>query len=308
MKEYFYLQYLMINRKMKDSGIHPLVGCILGLLGFVLLSAYIFQKTEFAKYLVVLSCISLLLNISDNNRTDFLISTFGNYLKNKIRIIENVMISTPFVVLLMYKNAFIESIILFSVSLISGIYSYQNDFNFSTPTPFSKRPFEFLIGFRKTFYIFPIAYILTIIAINVSNFNLGIFSMVLVFLVSMGYIINPEQEYYVWIYSHTPKAFLKNKIITSTLYTTLLIAPIIISLFIFYPNRFEMTLLFFLIGHVFTWTLILAKYSAYPREINMPEGVMLAFCLYFPPMLLAILPFFYNKSINKLNVLLDDKN
>lgn len=308
MKDYFYLQFVMTNRKIKEAGINPLLGYILSLVAFILLSEYIFQKTEFAKYLVILTCISLEFKISEKNRTDFLLSTFGNSLKKKIRILENVIVSIPFVALLIYKNAFLEAALLFVITIIIAAYSFQTNFNFSIPTPFSKRPFEFLVGFRKTFYIFPIAYILTVIAINIGNLNLGIFSMMLIFLTSLSYFAKPEQEYYVWVYADTPKIFLKNKIITATKYATLLVAPILISLLIFYPNKFEMSLLFFLIGLLFIWTIILAKYSAYPGEMNLPEGILIAFSLYFPPLLLAILPFFYNKSINKLKVLLDDKN
>jgi hypothetical protein len=42
--------------------------------------------------------------------------------------------------------------------------------------------------------------------------------------------------------------------------------------------------------------------------MNLPEGVLIAFSLSFPPLLLAIIPFFYTKSINKLKILLNDKN
>ena len=62
--------------------------------------------------------------------------------------------------------------------------------------------------------------------------------------------------------------------------------------------------MFSLIGFAFLWTVILAKYSAYPNEINIPEGILFALCIYFPPLLIALIPFFYVKSIKKLNLLL----
>ena len=72
------------------------------------------------------------------------------------------------------------------------------------------------------------------------------------------------------------------------------------------PSEFELILIFFLIGLLFLWTVILAKYSAYPGEMNLPEGMIIAFSIYFPPLLLAIIPFFYTKSIRKLKYILND--
>ncbi|MBK8442865.1 MAG: ABC transporter permease [Sphingobacteriales bacterium] len=308
MKDYFNLQYVMTNRKIKETGLNPLLGYLLGLTAFVLLSEYIFHKTEFAKYLVILTCLSLQIKLSEKNRTDFLLSTFGDKSKMKIRVLENFIICIPFVSFLLYKSLLFEASILFLCSIILALFSFHSNFNLTIPTPFSKKPFEFSTGFRKTFFIFPIAYALTVIAIIVDNLNLGIFAFLLVFLTSLSYYHKPEQEYYVWVHAETPKAFLKNKVLNASKNTTLLVIPIIISLLVFYPSKFELILTFFLIGILFLWTVILAKYSAYPDEMSIPEGAIIAFSLYFPPLLLAIIPFFYSKSINKLKYLLNDYN
>ena len=53
------------------------------------------------------------------------------------------------------------------------VNEFQTNFNLTIPTPFSKKPFEFSTGFRRSFFMFPIAYILTFIAIRVDNFNLA---------------------------------------------------------------------------------------------------------------------------------------
>ncbi len=55
-------------------------------------------------------------------------------------------------------------------------------------------------------------------------------------------------------------------------------------------------------------TIILAKYSAYPQEMNIPKGILIAFSIYFPPFLLVLIPLFYLKSVKKLKVFLDDQN
>jgi hypothetical protein len=279
-----------------------------GLVAFLLISAYIFQKTEFAKYIVLLTSLSLLSKLSESNRTDFLIATFGDRLKNKIRILENGLVSIPFVMVLIYQNALLEAALLCTISILFAVFSFKTNINFTLPTPFSKRPFEFLVGFRKTFYLFPLAYLLTFIAIQVGNFNLGIFSMLLIFGTVLSYFAKPEQAYYVWVHAYTPKKFLIHKIATATQYTSILVAPVLVGLLMFYPNEYHIVLLFFLIGLLFVWTIILAKYSAYPNEMSLPEGMLLAFSVYFPPMLLVMIPFFYKKSIYKLKMLLDDQD
>ena len=308
MKDYFDMQLVMTNRKIKEAGINPFLGYLLGLIIFVLFSEYIFHKTEFAKYLVILVCFSFQFKLSENSRTDFLLSTFGDKSKNKIRVLENLIVCIPFVSILTYKFLFLEAIILFLCSITIALFSFRTSLNVTIPTPFSKNPFEFSIGFRKTFFIFPLAYALSAIAINVGNFNLGIFSMLLISLTTLSYYSKPEGEYFVWVHADTPKSFLKKKIIIATKNYILLTMPILIGLLIFYPIKFDLILLFLLIGTLFLWTIVLAKYSAFPEEINLPEGFIIAFTLTFPPLILVIIPYFYTKSINNLKLILNDKN
>ena len=306
MKDYFELQYVLSNRKIKEAGLNPLLGYIFGLTAFVLLSEYIFYKTEFAKYLVILACLSFQFRLSEKDRTDFLLSTYGDKLKNKIRVLENLIISTPFVFILVYKSLFPEAIILLLCSITVTLFSFHSNFNLTIPTPFSKNPFEFSVGFRKTFLLFPLTYVLTAISINVINFNLGVFSMLLMFLVTLSYYSKPEKEFYVWVHADTPKSFLMKKMIIATKNSTLLTIPISLGLLIFYPTEYNLILLFLFIGILFLWTMVLAKYSAYPSEISLPEGIIIAFALSFPPLILLVIPYFYTKSIKNLRRILND--
>ncbi|MDB9990224.1 ABC transporter permease [Flavobacteriales bacterium] len=308
MKDYFILQLVMNNRKTKEAGFNPVLGYLLGLIVFILLSEYIFHKTEFAKYLVILVCFSFQLKLSENRRTDFLMSTFGDKSKNKIRVLENSIVCIPFVSVLLYKNLFLEAVILFICSITIALFSFRTSLNFTIPTPFSKNPFEFSTGFRKTFFIFPLAYALTAIAINVDNLNLGIFSMLLISITTLSYYSKPEGEYYVWVYAETTKSFLKKKIIIATKNYILLTIPILIGLLIFYPTKFDLILLFLFIGILFLWTILLAKYSTFPEEIHLSIGLIIAFTLLFPPLILVVIPYFYTKSINNLKLIFNDKN
>lgn len=306
MKDYFELQYVLINREIKATGLNPFIVYGLGVVVFFMLSEYIFKKTEFANYILILTSLSFQFKLSEKNRSDFLKSTFGDKRKRKIRVLENVIICLPFVSFLVYKNYFIEACFLFLSSMVLALFSFQVNFNLTIPTPFSQRPFEFSTGFRKSFFMFPIAYVLTMVAITVDNLNLGIFSFLLLFLTVFSYYHKPEKEYFVWVHAETPKAFLMKKLVNASINITFITIPILSSLLVFYPSEFELISLFFLIGLLFLWAVILGKYSVYPREMNLSEGILIAFCVYLPPLLLLVIPFFYAKSIKQLKQLLND--
>jgi uncharacterized membrane protein YsdA (DUF1294 family) len=63
-------------------------------------------------------------------------------------------------------------------------------------------------------------------------------------------------------------------------------------------------LLCFLLGSVILVMMISAKYSAYPEEINIPELTLIGFSLFFPPFLIAVIPYFLHKSIKQLKNIL----
>jgi hypothetical protein len=308
MYDYFYLQYILTYRKLKDAGINPFLAFLLGSAAFVAISVYIFQQTEFAKYFVLLTCLGVLFNLSEKNRTEFLRITFDEKRNRRIRLVENCMVSIPFLCLLIIKNEFLEFILILTLAIFFAVFNLHTNYSFTIPTPFSKNPFEFTVGFRKTFFIFPITYSLTMIAIYVDNLNLGIFSMLLIFITSLSYYSKPEEDYYVWVHDDTPKAFLLKKIMVASKSVSLLTSPVTLSIMIFFPAEIDIIFVFFLIGLLCLWTIILGKYSAYPSQMNIPEGILMAICIYFPPSLLAIMPFFYKKSIDNLNLILNDTN
>lgn len=301
MNEYFLLQYKMTNRKLSDWGINPLVAYVLMVVGFIFLSEYLYSVTEFANYVVLLAALSILTKTSETKRNDFLLILFGNSKYRTIRIIENVCISLPFALLLLYHNAYIESASLLLAGIVLAGLAFKFNLNIAIPTPFYKKPFEFTVGFRNTFYLFPFAYALTAIAISVDNMNLGIFSMLLVVFISLTYYAKPEDEYFVWSYSSKPGKFIFDKIKTGTIYATALSLPILITLAIFYPLKADEIVLFAIIGLSFLWTTVLAKYAAYPNQMGLPEGVLIAMCVYYPPLLIAVIPYFYYQSVKKLN-------
>ena len=301
MKEYFKLQYIIINRKLSDLIFHPIIGYLLLLLVFCGLSMYLFYAITFAPYAYILIALYFTSKLSELRRNDFLKICFGNKRYKKMRILENIIIVLPFIIFLIYKQLFYHVIILASIAILMALLNFKTTYSITIPTPFYKKPFEFTVGFRNTFFVFFIAYGLTIIAIVVDNFNLGAFSLALTLLTILSYYLKPENEYFVWSYSLTPKKFLVEKIRTAFILSFYLYTPILLVLSIFYFEYISVLLLFTLLGYLYMTTIILAKYTAYPNEIDLVQGIILSLCFVFPPMLIAIIPFFASKSINKLN-------
>ena len=304
MKEYFGLQYKMINRKFKDAGFEPLLAYIIMTFAFIGLSIYLFKKIDFAEYIYLLSGLAALGNLSETRRTEFLKLCFTDIQLKKIRITENLICSTPFIAFLFYKQLFFFAILLIVLTVILALLNFRTTLNFTIWTPFSKKPFEFTTGFRNTFYLIFIAYTLVLIAISVNNYKLGIFAMLLVFLTILSYYLKPENEYYVWIYNIHAKEFLFSKIKIALLFSFSLALPILFMLSIFFYQQILWILLFLVAGLAFLTCLIVAKYSAYPNEINIPTGLLLALCVWFPPMLIIVIPYFFKQSENRLKILL----
>ncbi|AZQ57299.1 ABC transporter permease [Maribacter sp. MJ134] len=304
MKEYFQLQFRMSNRKLTEFGLPPFLAYALLTISFVGLSVYLFSKSEFAEYLYILLAFSLLTKLTNIKRNEFLKSCFNQKDYIKLRLLENIIIILPFALFLIFQKSIVFIPILITLTIVLAFVNFNTTLNLTIPTPFYKKPFEFTVGFRNTFLVFPLAYSLTYISISVGNFNLGVFSMLLVFLVSLSYYSKLENEYYIWSFNLSPKDFLIEKIKTGLLHTTLSSTPILIALVIYFNSELETLLTFLILGFAFLITIILAKYSVYPNEMNIPQGLLIAVSLIFPPILIGIIPYFYFQSTKRLNTIL----
>lgn len=294
----------MTNRRFKDSGLEPLIAYIILTIGFFGLSVYLFNKTAFAAYIYLLFALTVIGKLSSTRRTEFLKICFGGTTQKKIRITENLICAVPFLIFLLYKQQFISAGLLLPLAVILALVNFNSTLNFTIRTPFSKNPFEFTTGFRNTWYLFFTAYALAVVAVVVHNFNLGAFALLLVFAVTLTYYTVPENEFYVWIYKQKPGQFLFGKIKTALLFSSLLALPIALLLAVFFYQNAGWILLCILAGWAFVTAIIVSKYSAYPAELNIPQGIFLALCVWFPPVLLVLIPYLFIKSEKQLSRLL----
>ncbi len=305
MLEYFKLQYKISNRKWSDFGIYPLIGYILLLAGFIGFSMLLFHQTEFAPYIYMLIPLYFITNLNEIKRNDFLKICFSKKQYHKIRILENLISIFPFVCFLSYKTLFYPALFLAVLSIFLALLNFNTNYNITIPTPFGKKPFEFTVGFRNTFFLFIIAYIITSIAIVVDNFNLGIFSLMLVFLSILTYYLKPENEYFVWSYSLTPTRFLTDKIKTAFLFSFLLCIPILVALSIAYFEHIGILIFFTFLGYMYLTTIILAKYSAYPDDMDIPQIILIFIGVFVPFMLIVIIPYLAIQSTTKIKKILE---
>jgi hypothetical protein len=140
--------------------------------------------------------------------------------------------------------------------------------------------------------------------VRVDNFNLGVFSLLLVLLIAAGYNVKSEKSFYVWQFALSPASFLLYKIKISLFYSFLLCSPVLLILCIFHFERAGVLFFAFVFGFCVLSTVILAKYSIYPAEIGIETGILLGFCLIFPALTVIAIPYFFHKSRRKLSTIL----
>jgi hypothetical protein len=120
----------------------------------------------------------------------------------------------------------------------------------------------------------------------------------------MSHYAVPENDYYVWMYNCTPRQFLLKKTATAWLYLSMLTLPLMVVLSIFFWDKNWILFLILFLGLFLIGAMILAKYSAYPREMSLPQALFFGLAMWFPPLLLIVLPLFYKRAVQQLKTYL----
>lgn len=303
--QYFRLQFSMLKRQLIDFGFNPILGLILIFTAFTGLSFYLFNQLAYANYCYVLIALSVVFKYSESNRNDFLKFNFSKKTYFTIRILENVITVVPFLIFLCFRQEFYPLLFLVLFSTSITLINIQKQSSLTIPTPFYKKPFEFIVGFRNCIILFLLAYFLTAIAVAYNNFNVGLFALMLVFLVCLSFYTQTENDFYVWIYKLNAKAFVLHKIKTAILFSTLICLPITLVLLFFFQTNIRAIIGFQTLGYCYLLTIILAKYSCYPQKMSLPQSLLLAVGVTMPPILLVLIPFFYFKSQQQLKEILE---
>jgi len=301
---YFSLAFKRFRRKLSDLGIHPWLGITLIVLAFVLLSVWLFTKTEYASWVYLIIAMTTLLYLSEKRRVEQLKIIFSSEQLSALRLIENGLAVAPFIIFLTYMKAYWPAIILFPFSIVLAFFSKHSYSNFVLPTPFKKKPFEFIVGFRTQLWVLVLTYCLVGKAIQVDNYNLAVVCLGLVFLIALTFYGKLENTFYVWIYGSDAPLFLRKKLLTAWYGISLLTLPIFVILCVLYPENLMITLAVLIVGYLYLAMMVFAKYSAFPKELQVPQAILLALSLWFPPMLVVVIPLFYRHAIKQLNTII----
>lgn len=236
----------------------------------------------------------------------FLKITFKQREYFQIKAIENIITCIPFILFLCYKKFFFSALVLFSFSFLMIFFKQRGAKSFTIPTPFSKQPFEFILGFRENFLTFPFLLFLTIKSISVNNFNLGIFSLFATALVCLTFYFKLEPPYFVWIFNHnSAKQFLFSKIKTGIVHFMFISTPSTLLLTIYFHENIEIIALVYALSICYIITMILAKYANYPHKISILEAFIITISFLFFPLLIILIPHLYSKAIKQIKTILE---
>lgn len=306
MKTYFLLQYKILNRKILEFGIAPWVAYVLLPIIFTVSSILLFSKLAYANYIYIATALFYLLKLNISQRNIFLQTLFKPIDYYYVRAIENTLISLPFLLFLFSKKLFLSTLILFLLSLLMIFLKQKRISFFTMPTPFSSNPFEFSIGFRENFFVFPLLLFLCFKSVSVGNFNLGIFTLFSTTLVCLSFYNKLENPYFVWLFNRfSPKQFLFNKAKISSKYFMFLSLPILLPLMIFFSDKLEIIALVYLLSFCYLITIVFAKYANFPHKIGLLEVIIITIGFIFFPLLLILIPYFYTRALEQLKSILE---
>lgn len=303
-KFYFQLQFLLLNRWWRTIGLAPAMGHVLGVGLFILGSVVLYRETEWASWIYLFFAAGVLARAAGHRRNQFLRRIFPHRDYYRLRILENGLLILPFLVFMATQGAWSFAAGLLGLGLILALIPPPAIRQIRIPSPFFRYPFEFSLGFRRSYGIYMLAVFLVFMAIRVDNYHLGTFALLMILLTCLSYYGQPEPIYFVWMYARTPRDFLRHKVGVSWGYLCLALAPFLLALILYDPAQWYIPLILPLGGMAAMAAVILTKYAAYPRPMNVAQGVLLALGLSFPPLLLFVVPYFYKKSIRSLHTYL----
>lgn len=289
---------------MQAFGLAPIYAYPLAVTLFLVFSYLLFAKGGYAPYLYAGIALLPLSLLGGKQRGDFLRICFRKKDFLRIRILENFLFISPFLVYLLIEGAYLAALFLFVLGVGFLFFAVSRAFTHVLPTPFGKKPFEFPIGFRRYFGGFILIYFIALMGLRVDNLPLMAFTLGAIFALSSSFYNWVEPPYFVWHYHLGEKDFLGFKVKTAVSSSGLLAAPIWISMLVFYPNKWWITLLISLWAIGFLTAFLLAKYAVFPRLASLPEALWLTAGVLFPPLLLWLNIYFYRKAIHNLKPLL----
>lgn len=297
MKFYFQLQYTRLVRLLKEVGIHPILAVLFFSTVFIVVSFKTVHSLSYGQWIYLALSTALLSRIKN---TELLRIIFPNKVLRSLRIIEFLILSIPFSFFLIGSQYYLSAFLLLIINASFSLIDIRTNFSFFIPTPFKKNPFEFTVGFRKTWAIILLLYTLCIIAMSVGNLNLGIVSLGVMYLVMLGYYTKPEDEIFIWMHHLNPQKFLLQKAIVLVKYSSAIAIPLIVAMYFVFPENWIPITIILFGGSILLILGMLNKYCYFPRESELINGILIGLGFLFPPILPIILIYLTNKASQNL--------
>ena len=295
----------MLCRHIRANGIHPIFAFIFLVTAFIFLSHSLYNQSGYGVYLYAFFPLTFLPSAGAQRRNEFLQITFTKQRLRQLRMTENFLIVLPFSIYLVFKQQIILSAGIIILALLISFYTFKTKKSGTIRTPFYRFPFEFLSGFRKTFIGVIISYALLFIGIYFTNFNLSVVAMAFLFLIIVTYYTLPESEFFIWVFSKTPRQFLSCKIKIALTYSLYFTIPAMVLLILFFSRHYLIIAGIFVSGLLIVITSLLGKYALYPSEVNLAQTICIIFSVLFPPLMIVIIPILYFTSLKRLKPILE---
>lgn len=304
MKYYLNLQFKLWSRQIQETGV-PIPLAVLILIGLLVLLNYLFTVYPiYAPYVIALIGLQASGFLSHHDRNEFLKISFSSQEYYKIRTIENLLFASPFLILLMIHTEFIVATVFLTLSVLMLFLKVKAFNQKAIPTPFKKKPFEFIIGFRNNWTTLIILYILFCIGLSFDNFNLGLVCMALAGFSQIRNYDLTESELYVWNYSMEPREFLWFKLKRACVQLITIVFPMVLALIILYPSYFIFSICVLVICCIGISFFITIKYAVFPRAIQIPEYLLFCIGIVLLPLAFFLFPYYFNKASQNLKSIL----
>ena len=308
MNYYFQLQFKRFQRVLSEAGIQPLIGVVLTLAGYFFGAFYIgFNHPEGNQILLVMGILIQLSALQKQN-SEFLELHFSKVITKTLRFIELVIVTLPPTLVLFASGKLLWGFGLIFSALILIQTSKNSLGSFTIPTPFKNYPFELPAGFRVNALYGILLYGGIFVSFYTNNPNLGLVAFGLLQLIVLSSFMKVEDEFFVWVYDLNPRKFLFQKIGYFMLGSITLSLPAAI-LLVFSLKGLSINLFYIYLGFTYLFTLVLLmKYSNYPKELSVPQAIIIGFCILMPFLGLFFIPFYFSRATKNLMLLLNDKD
>lgn len=300
MKFYYRLQFLSLKRSLEEAGLSIAAALVILVLGYAGLFYAAKQSPTIVSLLLLFVQYSLLLPVNDKDRRDFMKQLFPTRDYSRMLLYENILITLPLVIIAVYSSVWLAMLGFLVLPLVYHQLATWHIYGASMPTPFWRKPFEFIILFRRWWLVLVILHVLLGIALYVGNENLAFILLFVQIMLSLKAYDVVEDELLVWNYSLSPQDFLLRKLKRGILHCLLLNALMLFALLIAFPENVLIIALIVVVGLLLLLLSILMKYSSYPRRPGVGEILITISAIVTMILIPYLYYYFYKKSIQQL--------